>query len=80
MPDGTTLVDQTQIIAQIKNFYNNLFKSQDEYLNNVDLDETFCCQRDTLCKICETNLGTPITLEELGQVLKKNEKWKKSRD
>ena len=57
-------------MAQIKKFYN-LFKSQDEYLNNVDLDETFRCQRDTLYKICETNLGTPITLEELGQVLKK---------
>ena len=30
--DGTTLVDQTQIMAQIKNFYNNLFKSQDDLI------------------------------------------------
>ena len=28
-------------------------------------------------KICETNLGTPITLEELGQVLKKKLKMEK---
>ena len=80
MADGTTLVDETQIMAQIKNFYNNLFKNQDEYLNNVDLNERFHCQQDTLYKISEANLGTPITLEELGQVLKKNEKWKKFRD
>ena len=71
LPDGTTTVDQSKIKAQIITFYCSLFKSQDVFLNKVELNETFHPQLDRICKIDEPNLGSPISIEELGHILKK---------
>ena len=71
LSNGRTLVDQKAILAEIRTFYDTLFKNHDDCLNDYDLKQTFESEFSDMYKVQESSLGDPIRLEELALVLKK---------
>ena len=62
---GEKIVQQDQILKEIKVFYNNLYKSKDESLSSVDLDVTLNSYNiPKLNKIEAESLEGEITYEE----------------
>ena len=69
LSDGSFIVEQKGVLHHIGRFYSKLFKNRD---GNLDFEELSKVMKNL--KIPQVNcpdLGTPITVEELGMVLKK---------
>ena len=67
-----TITDQKEILNTVRNYYENLFANKDDDLTDVDLHTIF--SEDNIKKLSDNNknsIETPITLEEIGQVIKK---------
>ena len=62
-----SVTDQFEILNHIKDYYVNLFDEKRSM--DVNLFEILKNVRDI--KICDSNLGDPITVKEIGQVLKR---------
>ena len=69
--NGNIITNQKEILAEVKNFYENLYSSREEELIDVDLDqelESFPIPK--LDKSRSDSLESPITESELLSVLK----------
>ena len=69
MPNGDIITDQKDILTRINDFYANLFRNKDQELNTETLDNLL--RNKTYGRIQTTDLGRPLTVIEIGNVLKK---------
>ena len=69
LSDGSEIKDQKKILLEVQKFYSQLFKAKDKDVYDTRSFEYINFQ--SLKKISNPNLGNPITVEELGNVLKK---------
>ena len=66
--NGEVITDQEGILSQVQQYYSNLFKSKDDTLQSINF-ENLDIKSST--RIPEEDIGLPITVDEVGQVLKK---------
>ena len=64
--NGSIVTQQEEVLHHIRTFYENLFKSRDNNLNNVDFKEMGLKEGAPL-----EEMGNLLTVEELGVVLKR---------
>ena len=65
--DCLEINDEKEILHEIKIFYQDIFKARDNCLNDSYLLEQVSFKK----KVSSPDLGNPITVEELGNTLKK---------
>ena len=71
LENGETITNQTDILNQVKDYYGNLFKSQDSILEDVKFDEIL--NQDFVKKLTGNQaqqLEGPLVLSELSNTLK----------
>ena len=69
--DGTFLVDQNDIMFELKNLYSNLFKSFDHQLEDIDLNQLLAgYQVNTLSAEQSRSLDGPLTYKEISLTVK----------
>ena len=73
MPNGDNITNQQDILTKISEFYANLFQNKDQELNKENMEQ-FLTNKNYQ-RIQRPDLGHPLTVKEIGNVLKKNEKW-----
>ena len=69
-PSGNIYIEQTEILNQIANFYQNLYSSKDASLNKVDLNSIVDSNIPKLAEKESNQLEGKLTLSELGNALK----------
>ena len=69
-PSGNIYIEQTEILNQIANFYQNLYSSKDASLNKGDLNSVVDSNIPKLTKKESNQLEGKVTLSELGNALK----------
>ena len=71
LKDGRICVDQQRILQEIANYYSHLFKSFDNQLTDINLENlTGGIPIRKLTKIESAYLEKPLTVSELGAALK----------
>ena len=71
LENGSVIIEQDKILNEVKEYYANLFKNKDSELLNVNLSEILNdSQINKLTNIQALALEGPVTLAELGKVLK----------
>lgn len=71
--DGNEIIDQKQILTEIKNFYENLYKSREKSLEDANLNEIFEDQEIPILSDEDRNrIDQDITKAEILEVLKKS--------
>ena len=68
---GEVITDQEGILSQVQQYYCNLFENKDDTLQNVNF-KTLGIKSSK--RTLEGDIGTPLTVDEIGQVLKKMKK------
>ena len=69
--DGSVLTDQSQILDEIKTFYQVLFDTQDSDLQTINLEQKFKNCKITKLTDAQSNLlEGKLTVSEMGQALK----------
>ena len=71
LENGSQVLHQEEILKCVGQYYQRLFKNNDNQLANIDLFTTF--ENAQIKKNCSENLGEKINVKELSDVLKKNE-------
>ena len=61
------MTDQFEILNHIREYYVNLFDEK----GSMDVNLIKLLKKSMDIKICDSNLGNPITVKEIGQVLKR---------
>ena len=69
LENGSQVLHQEDILKCVGQYYQRLFKNNDNQLANMDLFKTF--ENAHIKKNCSKNLGEPINIKELSDVLKK---------
>ena len=69
LSDGSEIKDQKKILLEVQTFYSQLLKVKDKDVYDTRSFEYINFQ--SLKKISNSNLGNPITVDEVGNVLKK---------
>ena len=69
LENGCQVLHQEDILKCVGQYYQRLFKNNDNQLANMDLFKTF--ENAHIKKNCSKNLGEPINIKELSDVLKK---------
>ena len=69
LSDGSFIVEQKEALHHIGRFYSKLFKNRDDNLDFEELSKVL--KKLKIPQVNCPDLGTPITVEELGMVLKK---------
>ena len=67
LQNGESVTDQFEILNHIREYYVNLFDEK----GSMDVNLIELLKKSTDIKICDSNLGDPITVKEIGQVLKR---------
>ena len=75
LQNGKMIFEQNEILNEVKNYYQNLFKSRDDKLDDINL-ETVIPNMKPAGKM-DPHLGDQISISELGEILK-NMKHNKS--
>ena len=65
---GEVITDQEGILSQVQQYYCNLFESKEDTLQSIKLESLGIKSN---AKIPEQDIGTLLTVDEAGQVLKK---------
>ena len=69
--DGTLINEQNDILNEVKNFYEVLYKNKDDTLEEVDLDELLKDYQISKIKDSDKReLESPITMEEIARSVK----------
>ena len=69
LENGSQVLHQEEILKCVGQYYQRLFKNNDNQLANIDLFTTF--ENAQIKKNCSENLGEKINVKELSDVLKK---------
>ena len=67
LQNGESVTDQFEILNHIREYYVNLFDEK----RSMDVNLIELLKKSTDIKIRDSNLGDPITVKEIGQVLKR---------
>ena len=65
---GEVITDQEGILSQVQQYYCNLFENKDDTLQNLNF-KTLGIKSSS--RTLEDDIGTPLTVDEVGRVLKK---------
>ena len=65
---GEVITDQEGILSQVQQYYCKLFENKDDTLQNLDFKTLGITSNN---RTVEGDIGTPLTVDEIGQVLKK---------
>ena len=68
--NGEVITDQESILSQVQQYYSNLFENRDDALKSINF-ENLGIKSST--RVPEEDIGLPVTVYEVGQVLRKNE-------
>ena len=69
--DGSVVVDQKNILSELKNFYSNLFRSFDHQIEDIDLNKLLAgYQVNKLSPEQSTKLDGPLTYQEISLAVK----------
>ncbi|GFR98186.1 Pol-like protein [Elysia marginata] len=68
--DGTEIIDNDEMISEVRGFYNKLYENRDDELKDVDLDTRLSIDTPRLSDEEAQTLKGKITLEEASTVLK----------
>ena len=68
LDNGDVITEQDEVLHQVQKYYVNLFENRDDKLQEINF-EKLGIKSDI--KVPEEDIGLPLTVEELGQVLKK---------
>ena len=68
--NGEVITDQESILSQVQQYYSNLFENRDDALKSINF-ENLGIKSST--RVSEEDIGLPVTVYEVGQVLRKNE-------
>ena len=74
LQNGESVTDQFEILNHIREYYVNLFDEK----RSMDVNLIELLKKSTDIKIRDSNLGDPITVKEIGQVLKRMKNNKSS--
>ena len=66
--NGEVITDQENILSHVQQYYSNLFENRDDALQSINF-ENLGIKSST--RIPEEDIGLPVTVDEVGQVLKK---------
>ena len=66
--NGEVTTDQGNILSQVQQYYSNLFENRDDALQRINF-ENLGTKSST--RVPEEDIGLPVTVDEVGQVLKK---------
>ena len=66
--NGEVITDQENILSQVQQYYSNLFENRDDALQRINF-ENLGIKSST--RVPEEDIGLPVTVDEVGQVLKK---------
>ena len=69
MPNGDNITNQQDILTKISEFYANLFQNKDQELNKENIEQFL--SNKNYQRIHRSDLGHPLTVKEIGNVLKK---------
>ena len=65
---GEVIIDQEGILSQVQQCYCILFKNKDDSLQSINFESLGI---ESNAQIPKQDIGTPLTVDEVGQVLKK---------
>ena len=68
MNHGEVIIDQEGILSQGQQYYCNLFENKDNTLQSINFESLGIKSN---AKTPKQDIGTPLTVDEVGQVLKK---------
>ena len=66
--NGEVITDQENILSQVQQYYSNLFENRDDTLQSINF-KNLGIKSST--RVPEEDIGLPVTVDEVGQVLKK---------
>ncbi|RUS85306.1 hypothetical protein EGW08_006953 [Elysia chlorotica] len=67
--ENEEIQDNARIVDEVKNFYQNLYQSKEEEIEDVELEQILGYDIPKLSDIDSSTLEGPITLKEAGKVL-----------
>ena len=70
LENGQTITGQEEILLELQKYYSSLFESKDSFLDDVKLNDL---KINNNKKTSSTDIGHPLTVQELEPILKKNE-------
>ena len=65
--NGEVITDQEGVLSQVQQYYCNLFENKDDTLQSINFENIGIKSNAKIPK----NIGIPLTVDEVGKVLKK---------